>query len=60
MEFNVYKEEFLSIGITNQYMLKGILDNVVKKSNESQKDYNYRCINKMKKIKLQKMKFTNG
>lgn len=30
--------------------LKGILDNVVKKSNESQKDYNYRCINKMKKI----------
>lgn len=30
--------------------LKGILDNVIKKRNESQKDYNYRCISKMKKI----------
>jgi len=30
--------------------LKGILDNVYRKKDESQKDYNNRCISKMKKI----------
>lgn len=37
--FNVYKEEFLSIGITNQYMLKGILDNMLSSSFKTNRDF---------------------
>ena len=37
--FNVYKEELLSIGITNQYMLKGILDNMLTSSFKTNRDF---------------------
>ena len=37
--FNAYKEELLFIGITNQYMLKGILDNILTSSFKTNRDF---------------------
>ena len=37
--FNVYKKELLIIGITNQYMLKGILDNMLTSSFKTNRDF---------------------